>query len=114
MSIINNAKEIADLIKKMGDIDLYRRIVELEGEIVDLTRAKRDAEAEIERLRYTLKTKEQMSFKKPFYYMVNDPVPYCPKCWEVNHVAVHMDGPIDVMAGPRYDCHNCKTMIIKR
>ncbi len=41
MGITDNAEEIADLIKKVGDIELYRKIVELEGEIVDLTRQKR-------------------------------------------------------------------------
>ena len=114
MSIINNAKEIADIVKKLGDIELYRRIVDLEGEILDLTRAKRDAEAEVEHLRETLKIKDKMTFKKPFYYMADDPVPFCPKCWEVDKIAIHMDGPRDVMVGSRYDCHNCKTMIIKR
>ena len=35
MSIIDNAKEVATLIKKIGDVDLYRKIGELEGEIID-------------------------------------------------------------------------------
>ena len=41
MSIINNAKEIADLIKKIGDVELYRKIIELEGEIIELTNSKK-------------------------------------------------------------------------
>jgi hypothetical protein len=36
MGIIENAKDIADLIKKAGDIELYRKICALEGEIIDL------------------------------------------------------------------------------
>lgn len=114
MSIIDNAKEIADLIKKIGDVELYRRIVELEGEIIELTRAKRHAEAKIERLEETLKQQEQMEFRKPLYFTSNDPNPYCPQCWEVNKVAVHLDGPIDLSNGLRYNCHNCKSMFITR
>lgn len=36
MSIIDNAKEIVDLVKKLNDVDLYRRIIELESEIVNM------------------------------------------------------------------------------
>ncbi|MDD5483941.1 MAG: hypothetical protein PHP98_09910 [Kiritimatiellae bacterium] len=79
MSIIENAKEIADLIKKIGDVELYRRIVELEGEIIELTRAKRQTEAKVERLAEVLNKKEQMLFQKPFYYLSIDPHPYCPQ-----------------------------------
>jgi hypothetical protein len=109
MSIIDNAKEIADLIKKIGDVELYRRIVELEGEIIELTRAKRQAEGEIERLSERLKWQGQMEFRKPFYYTSNDIHPYCPQCWEVNHIAVHLDGPGSAGTGKYYNCHNCKS-----
>jgi hypothetical protein len=114
MSIINNAKEIAELVKKLGDIELYRRIVELEGEIIELTRAKREAELQAEHLQETLKTQEQMRFMKPFYYMGKDPVPFCPQCWEAQKIAVHLQGPTNVAAGPRYDCRNCKSFFIDR
>ena len=40
---------------------------------------KREGDAEIERLQELLDTKEKMLFKKPFYFMGEDPVPYCPK-----------------------------------
>lgn len=48
MSIISNAKEIADLVKKLGDVELYRKIIELEGEIIELTREKRDLEKKLD------------------------------------------------------------------
>ena len=34
MGIIDNAKEVADLIKKIGDVDLYKKIVDLQSQIV--------------------------------------------------------------------------------
>ena len=40
MSIIENTKEIAELVKKLGNIDLYKRIVELQGEIIEISRQK--------------------------------------------------------------------------
>jgi hypothetical protein len=112
MSVIDNAKEIVALVKKLDDIELYRKIVELEGEIIELTRAKREAELQVEHLQETLKTQEQMRFMRPFYYMGQDPVPFCPQCWETKKITVHLQGPVHVTAGLRYDCRNCKSMFI--
>ena len=36
MSIIDNVKEIANLVQKLGDMELNRKIVELEGEIIEI------------------------------------------------------------------------------
>lgn len=109
MGIIDSAKEIADLIKKVGDTDLYRKIVELESEIIDLTRQSRAQQVEIEGLKDVLVKKEKMVFRKPFYFLESDPHPYCPKCWEVNKIAVHLDGPVQLNSGPMHTCPNCKT-----
>ena len=56
MGIIDSAKEIADLIKQVGDMELYRKIVELEGEIIELTRKARGYEEEIEKLKGIVNT----------------------------------------------------------
>jgi hypothetical protein len=48
MGIVENIKDAADLAKKIGDIELYRKIVHLEGEVMDLTRDKRQADLKIE------------------------------------------------------------------
>ena len=112
MSIIDNVKEVADLIKKAGDIELYRKIVELEGEIIELTRQKRGLEEKNEELGKLLNTQKAMVFKKPFFYQGDDPHPYCPKCWEADKKSIHLDGPQDMLGGPRYDCPNCKVHFI--
>jgi hypothetical protein len=36
MSVVNGAKEIAELVKKYNDIPLYHKIVELQGQVVEL------------------------------------------------------------------------------
>lgn len=82
MGILDNAKEIADLIKKVGDVDLYRKIVELEGEIVELTRQKRALEERVAELTDALAFKSHLTYREPFYFADGDEVPYCPKCWE--------------------------------
>ena len=114
MSIVENVKEVADLVKKLGDVDLYRKIVELEQEVFDLTRQNRKQEEEIVRLNELVITKQKMIFQKPFYFIENDEYPYCPKCWEVDRVTVHLVGPMKLGPGRRYDCPNCKEFFIDR
>ena len=91
MSAIQNAKELADLIKAGGDIELYRKIVELEGEIIDLTRAKRELEIRNEELQAKQILQKSLQFRSPFYFVDGEPdVPLCPRCWEKDRVAIHL------------------------
>lgn len=66
MGTIENAKEIADLAKKIGDADLYRKIVEREGEVIDLTRDKRTPENHNEDLKEKLAIVPEMTFRELF------------------------------------------------
>ena len=82
MGIIDNAKEVADLIKKVGDMELYRKIVELEGGIIELSKINMKLEQNNVDLKRKLEIKENMKFKKPFYFLGDDTLPYCQLCWE--------------------------------
>ena len=108
MSIIDNAKEIADLIKKMGDIELYRKIVSLEGEVIDLTREKRELEEKCSGLQRAINLKRLLTFKEPFYFEGNDNTPYCAPCWELKHDAVHVVKVWAEGGETRWDCPVCK------
>ena len=115
MGLLENMKEIADLIKRAGDIDLYRKIVESEGEIIDLTRQNRHLEERIRELERTVALQKAMEFDEPFYRREGDKTPYCPACWEANRLAVHLTYMWKTSSGPRWDCPNCKhTYIAKR
>jgi len=109
MSIIDNVKEIAVLVKKLGDIELYRRIVELEGEVIELTQEKREFEEKIQTVEKKLAFSKKMTFRAPFWYAEGDNIPYCPRCWESDRIAIHLDGPHDIPGDkPFYRCLNCK------
>ncbi|HDL01438.1 MAG TPA: hypothetical protein ENH23_04315 [candidate division Zixibacteria bacterium] len=107
MSIISNAKEIADLVKKLGDIELYRKIVELEGEIIELTCEKRELDDELIKLNALLKTSKEMNFKEPFYCVEGDSTPFCPRCWEADKTQVHLNDTNTI--GSPWKCPNCKS-----
>lgn len=108
MDIVGSVKEIADLAKKFNDIEFYRKIVHLEGEVMELTRAKRQAEQKIDDLQEQLSLKAKMTFKEPFYYQENDDVPFCPACFEKDTLASHLFFVFDNSDLTRWDCHVCK------
>ena len=107
MSTLDNIKEIADLVKKIGNIELYRKIVVLEGEVIDLTRHARRLEEENRKLAEQLEFAARMKFKAPFWYADEDPVAYCPKCWEAEKTAIHLLYKGHMAGGHRYDCPHC-------
>lgn len=110
MSTIENVKEIAGLIKKLGDIELYRKIVELEGEIIELTSEKRALEEENKSVKKQLEFAGKMSFTEPFWYSEGDPVPYCPSCWESSRLPIHLHYKGHMAGGHRHDCPHCETV----
>lgn len=109
MGIVENIKDAADLAKRVGDIELYRKIVHLEGEVMDLTREKRQAEQKIEELEKELALNGVMTFKQPFYFQEGDNVPFCPRCFEKDKAAVHLFLDINRDDLKRWDCRECKS-----
>jgi len=112
MDIIGNVKEIADLEKKYNDMEFYRKIVELEGEVIELTRLNRQAEQDIEVLKRQLALKKKMAFKQPFYYQDEDKVPFCPRCFEKETIAIHLVLGFDGSSQTRWDCPACKEIYL--
>ncbi len=109
MSIISNAKEISDLIQKLGNQELYRKILDLQGEIINLTGENHTLKEENQELKRSLKLSKEMTFKQPFYYAEGDQVPFCPKCWEVDKIAVHMMTGTRLEGRTPHYCPHCKT-----
>ncbi len=112
MSLIDNLKDVAEVVRKAGNIDLYRRITALEGEVIDVTRENRHLQLENEELKTKLSLRALMVFRSPFWYSEGDDVPNCPRCWESDQKAIHLQGPFRVVAGNRFDCPECKECFI--
>ncbi|MGE5699925.1 MAG: hypothetical protein ACM31N_07680 [Deltaproteobacteria bacterium] len=105
MGAVENIKEIADLIKKIGDADLYRKIVELEHEVFELSCQNLLSLSKIEELKEILRVKQNIKYDGQVYYLEGDSVPYCPKCWEVTRALVHLTES----ASPSFGhCPNCE------
>lgn len=111
MGAIDNVKEVARLVKDLGNMELYRQILDLQGEIMELTQANRELQTKLTELENTLTQIDQMKFRSPFYYVEGDNVPHCPRCWEVNRHAVHFPPARIYADGPQYDCPECNFSI---
>jgi hypothetical protein len=114
MGVNQNVKELADP-KKAGDVELYGRIVELEGEVIELTRQLRVAEQKVEHLQAKPTTTAKLTFHEPFYYAADESVPYCPRCFEARKLAVHLHRVFTHSERTRYDCKHCgKLYLVER
>src|SRR5665648_576375 len=74
MGIVDHAKNIAELIKKYNDVELYQKIIDLSYEIFEL---KED--------NLKKKINEKMVYESPFYWLKdgeNKDGPYCQKCYD--------------------------------
>lgn len=113
MDIIGTAKQVAELAKRVGQMELYRQLVDLqgeivknEGEIVRLSRENHELKVKLEGFERQLQFSKSLTFRAPFHYADGDDVPYCPRCWESDHLAMHLVS-MPWSGGTRYDCPKC-------
>jgi len=114
MGVIENMKEVADLVKQVGDIELNRKIVDLEKEVHELTRDKMRLETRLQEAEALLSKKQSLKFKEPFLFEDGDDVPYCPACWSSQQIAVHLHFVSAQADFTRWDCPHCKHMYLDK
>ena len=124
MSIIDNIKDIVGLVQKIDDLELYRRILDLQAEVQqlagelskkeDIIRQKEDRIRELEE---NLEFKKRLMWDNGDYFEMDDNGaatgrPYCSHCWEVDHVPVHVhQNPIQRQMSA---CPRCKNIFTWR
>lgn len=114
-NILKELREISDLVKKTGDLELFKKVIGLESEIIELVKDHRRLSGQVVQLKNTLKNKDKMEFHEPFYYMKGDVVPYCPRCWEKHELVLHMVADNESsLSGLGYTCPNCKIYLFER
>jgi hypothetical protein len=115
-AIIDHVKQIADLVQKYQDMELYQSIVNLKGEIIDLQEqllALRQelaaSKAEIKNLDDQLQLKGKLERIGLFYYLEGDDAGYCARCWEIDRKLSHIATIMFKDQGLRQGCPQCKT-----
>ncbi len=90
MGILDNAKEVANAVHEIKNIELYGRVLDLNFGILDLVEENRKFRAGNEDLKKKLQLREQMTFREPFYNQDSDKTPFCPACWELKNSPIHL------------------------
>jgi hypothetical protein len=113
MGVVENLKDVAELVKKAGEIELYKQISAAEDEVREIAREKRRLEDRVQELEHALLFKDETEFKAPFYYLKQgDQTPYCPRCWEKDRHAIHVVFIFDNRERTRWDCPACKEIYL--
>jgi len=108
MGILDNAKEVAKAVQEIQNLELYRRVLALHSDIIELVEENNRLRDENKELTNTIALKGEMTFKEPFYYRAGDETPHCPACWESKTTPVHVVFSFSNSELTRWDCPSCK------
>lgn len=107
MSLIQESKEVVELIKKGYQLEAEKRMVELRAQIIDLEGGNVELKKEILELRERLDMEESMEFRRPYYMRVTEngeDGPFCPKCYDDERKTMHLE---NLRQGEWY-CNKCQ------
>lgn len=85
MGIIDQARDIAELVKKYNDQELYERIVHLREEILRLREENIELHQQVKQLTDAATIEEDLIRVDNCYYRrddANQKQPYCLTCWD--------------------------------
>jgi len=110
MGIIDHAKDIAELIKKYNDADLYQKIVDLRDEIFELREDNLKLKEKIKAFEGEKKINEKIVFESTYYWLKDGEKkdgPYCQKCFDDNKKLIRLQ---DLKNG-YWHCLVCKNSV---
>lgn len=96
MGILDEVKSVANTIRQIDNIELYKQILDLQAEILKLVEENNSLRSEVGALKGKLTTREKLIFKKNAYWIPSEGSalsgPFCSNCWDVrlNVVRMHM------------------------
>ncbi len=110
MDVLGSLKQLSELVKKYNDIELMKKIVELQAEVFELQQTNLQLKEQLARQKHHSADELAMKMSGPmnYYYREGDDVPFCPKCWEgPGHRQVHLPQAEPWSGGIRRDCRVC-------
>jgi len=93
MGIIENAKDIAELIKKYNNTELYQKILDLRDEILKLREDNIKLKEKVKSLDKEKKVNKKMVFEPPYYWLKDGEKkdgPYCQNCYDDNKKLIRL------------------------
>ena len=109
MDPLSTIKDISALVKKYNDLELMKQIVDLQNEVFELQQNNLRLQKELSELQRSTEAESAMISSPPlnYYYRHDDPVPFCPTCWEANRKPIHLPPAEPWNGGVRRDCRVC-------
>jgi len=115
MGIIENFKDVLKLADAANNLDLYKKLAELQTSVLGLQEENRELKDRVGHLSEKLSLKEKMHFTPPFYYQEGDKNPFCSACFDgKDHLAIRVVFFHDTETQTRWDCPVCKYMYLIR
>lgn len=113
MGLYENMKELVSLIQKADNLELQKKLLDLQNDVMALTDENSQLKKKLEELQRTTLLAQELRFESPFYFRTGDHIPHCSRCWEVDKRLIHLTGPQQPIAGERWDCPQCDKHFIK-
>ena len=110
MGIIENAKEAVKLVQQIDNIELYRKILDLQAEAIELTEQLKQKCEIIGQLKEALELKGKLIYKDSAYYVADEngkiiDGPFCTKCFDIDHLKCRL---VPDNKEPQVICPNCE------
>jgi hypothetical protein len=110
MGIVDHIKDAAKVARQIDNIELYRQILDLQGEALEMQEQLNAKIKRIQELEEALDKKSRLLFADNAYFETGpngNPagIPYCPRCYDIDNKTCHLkDWTDDTMV-----CPHCQT-----
>jgi hypothetical protein len=100
MGVIETATDLAKLVQKIGNIEVYEKVISLQSQVMELVALNMAMKEEIEPLKKTVESlrdksevRKALKHRGAGYYRTvegRDDGPFCTVCWDVDERLVRM------------------------
>lgn len=93
MSILTEVKEIANLVQKIDNIELNRKILDLQAEVMELIEENGRLCEDSKALRDKLRWQSDMKVGQNSYWCAKDgdlDGPFCTNCWDASRILIRL------------------------
>ena len=92
MGQLPDYKDIVELFKQGLTLEAQEKIMELRVGALPLQEENLALREQVKALEDTLAVSQNMTFRESVYWQEGDANPFCPRCWEDERKAIHLQG----------------------
>lgn len=115
MSLYEGIKDVASIVQKADNIELYQKVIDLQKEALELIEENMLLKDRIRQFEDKRSIKTNLIFKNNCYYlkMENDTLdgPFCPTCWDKDSKLIRMRNTTE-RNSIFYSCNVCNTFAL--